>query len=189
MGVYLLDSKEGGKVYAGLKAAKSGSKHQFVMPLYEAVHDPVAENLIGLQCAGKESEPAIIEDKGDYVWRGCIRGVNPAHVILPSILRHWKCCEPPRVPLLPWRQWFQHPVRRNPWGETAISFWWRHFLNRRMPPETVRPISPSTRLASSFVCLSTAQTSSVFAIAVYLKGILYSQLLVYQQIVLHIFGI
>lgn len=31
---------------------------------------PVAEGLIGLECACKESEPAIVEDKGDYVWRG-----------------------------------------------------------------------------------------------------------------------
>lgn len=31
---------------------------------------PVAENLVGLECACKEEEPAIIEDKGDYVWRG-----------------------------------------------------------------------------------------------------------------------
>lgn len=31
---------------------------------------PVAENLIGLECACKADEPAIVEDKGDYVWRG-----------------------------------------------------------------------------------------------------------------------
>lgn len=31
---------------------------------------PVAENMIGLECACKEEEPAIVEDKGDYVWRG-----------------------------------------------------------------------------------------------------------------------
>lgn len=31
---------------------------------------PVAENLVGLECACKEEEPAIVEDKGDYVWRG-----------------------------------------------------------------------------------------------------------------------
>lgn len=31
---------------------------------------PVAESLIGLECACKESEPAMVEDKGDYVWRG-----------------------------------------------------------------------------------------------------------------------
>lgn len=31
---------------------------------------PVAEGFIGMECACKESEPAIVEDKGDYVWRG-----------------------------------------------------------------------------------------------------------------------
>lgn len=31
---------------------------------------PVAENLIGKECECKESEPAIVEDKGDFVWRG-----------------------------------------------------------------------------------------------------------------------
>lgn len=31
---------------------------------------PVAEGLIGLECACKETEPAIVEDKGDYIWRG-----------------------------------------------------------------------------------------------------------------------
>jgi len=30
----------------------------------------VAEKLIGRECPCKESEPEIIEDKGDYVWRG-----------------------------------------------------------------------------------------------------------------------
>lgn len=30
---------------------------------------PVAENLVGMECKCKEEEPAIIEDKGDYVWR------------------------------------------------------------------------------------------------------------------------
>jgi hypothetical protein len=30
---------------------------------------PVAENLIGHECACKDSENAIVEDKGDYVWR------------------------------------------------------------------------------------------------------------------------
>lgn len=29
----------------------------------------VATGLIGLECACKEEEPAIVEDKGDYVWR------------------------------------------------------------------------------------------------------------------------
>lgn len=31
---------------------------------------PVAENLVGIQCACKADEPAIVEDKGDYTWRG-----------------------------------------------------------------------------------------------------------------------
>lgn len=31
---------------------------------------PVAENIIGMECECKEDEPAIVEDKGDYVWRG-----------------------------------------------------------------------------------------------------------------------
>ena len=31
---------------------------------------PVAENMIGLECACKDDEPTIREDKGDYVWRG-----------------------------------------------------------------------------------------------------------------------
>ena len=31
---------------------------------------PVAENLIGYVCPCKEEEPAIVEDKGDFVWRG-----------------------------------------------------------------------------------------------------------------------
>jgi len=31
---------------------------------------PVAENLIGHQCPCVEREPKVIEDKGDYVWRG-----------------------------------------------------------------------------------------------------------------------
>ncbi len=30
---------------------------------------PVAEKLVGMECKCKEDEPAIIEDKGDYVWR------------------------------------------------------------------------------------------------------------------------
>jgi hypothetical protein len=30
---------------------------------------PVAEPMIGLECACKAEEPAIVEDKGDYVWR------------------------------------------------------------------------------------------------------------------------
>lgn len=31
---------------------------------------PVADNLSGYECPCKDSEPAMIEDKGDYVWRG-----------------------------------------------------------------------------------------------------------------------
>lgn len=31
---------------------------------------PVAERLVGMECACKASEPAIVEDKGDYIWRG-----------------------------------------------------------------------------------------------------------------------
>ncbi len=31
---------------------------------------PVAENLQGYVCPCKEEEPAMIEDKGDFVWRG-----------------------------------------------------------------------------------------------------------------------
>lgn len=31
---------------------------------------PVAESLIGMECPCKAEEPAIIEDKGDFVWRG-----------------------------------------------------------------------------------------------------------------------
>lgn len=30
---------------------------------------PLAENLVGIECKCKEEEPAIVEDKGDYVWR------------------------------------------------------------------------------------------------------------------------
>ena len=30
---------------------------------------PVANSLVGIECECKESEPAIIEDKGDFVWR------------------------------------------------------------------------------------------------------------------------
>lgn len=30
---------------------------------------PVVENLVGLECPCKDEEPAILEDKGDYVWR------------------------------------------------------------------------------------------------------------------------
>lgn len=31
---------------------------------------PVADSLVGIECACKKDEPAIVEDKGDYVWRG-----------------------------------------------------------------------------------------------------------------------
>jgi hypothetical protein len=30
---------------------------------------PVAEPLIGMECACKADEPAMVEDKGEYVWR------------------------------------------------------------------------------------------------------------------------
>ncbi len=31
---------------------------------------PVAEHLVGIECPCKDSEPVMVEDKGDYVWRG-----------------------------------------------------------------------------------------------------------------------
>ena len=31
---------------------------------------PVADKLSGIECECKDSEPVIVEDKGDYVWRG-----------------------------------------------------------------------------------------------------------------------
>lgn len=31
---------------------------------------PVADRLVGLKCGCKEAEPAMRENKGDYVWRG-----------------------------------------------------------------------------------------------------------------------
>lgn len=31
---------------------------------------PVADRFVGMECACKDNEPAIVEDKGDYVWRG-----------------------------------------------------------------------------------------------------------------------
>jgi hypothetical protein len=34
---------------------------------------PVADHLVGLQCECKDTEPAIKEDKGDFVWRGVTR--------------------------------------------------------------------------------------------------------------------
>ena len=30
---------------------------------------PVANNLVGIECECKDEEPAIVEDKGDFVWR------------------------------------------------------------------------------------------------------------------------
>lgn len=30
---------------------------------------PVANNLVGMECKCKAEEPAIVEDKGDFVWR------------------------------------------------------------------------------------------------------------------------
>lgn len=37
----------------------------------------VATGLIGLECACKAEEPAIIEDKGDFVWRDAPHPTNP----------------------------------------------------------------------------------------------------------------
>lgn len=34
---------------------------------------PVAEKFIGHVCLCKDEEPAMVEDKGDYVWRGITR--------------------------------------------------------------------------------------------------------------------
>lgn len=31
---------------------------------------PVADNLSGYECPCNDEEPAMVEDKGDYVWRG-----------------------------------------------------------------------------------------------------------------------
>lgn len=31
---------------------------------------PVADKFIGMECACKDEEPVIREDKGDYIWRG-----------------------------------------------------------------------------------------------------------------------
>jgi len=36
---------------------------------------PVAEYLIGHECHCKDEEPAMVEDKGDFVWRG-ITGID-----------------------------------------------------------------------------------------------------------------
>lgn len=34
---------------------------------------PVADNLSGYKCPCVDDEPAIVEDKGDFVWRGVTR--------------------------------------------------------------------------------------------------------------------
>jgi hypothetical protein len=34
---------------------------------------PVADRLVGLECTCKADEPAIVENRGDYVWRGVTR--------------------------------------------------------------------------------------------------------------------
>ncbi|OTP79436.1 hypothetical protein PAMC26577_00815 [Caballeronia sordidicola] len=34
---------------------------------------PVADRLVGIECACKGDEPAIVEDKGDFIWRGVTR--------------------------------------------------------------------------------------------------------------------
>lgn len=31
---------------------------------------PVTDKLVGLECACKDAEPAMVEDKGDFIWRG-----------------------------------------------------------------------------------------------------------------------
>lgn len=31
---------------------------------------PVADRFVGLECACKADEPAIVEDRGDFIWRG-----------------------------------------------------------------------------------------------------------------------
>lgn len=38
----------------------------FVRNFWRAVSEP----MIGLECACKDDEPAIVEDKGDFIWRG-----------------------------------------------------------------------------------------------------------------------
>lgn len=32
--------------------------------------NPVAEHLIGIECPCKATEPTMVEDKGEFVWRG-----------------------------------------------------------------------------------------------------------------------
>lgn len=34
---------------------------------------PVNENIVGHQCPCVDNEPAMVEDKGDYIWRGVTR--------------------------------------------------------------------------------------------------------------------
>lgn len=34
---------------------------------------PVADHLAGFECPCQDSEPAMVEDKGDFVWRGVTR--------------------------------------------------------------------------------------------------------------------
>jgi hypothetical protein len=34
---------------------------------------PVADRMVGLECACKDAEPAIVEDRGDFTWRGASR--------------------------------------------------------------------------------------------------------------------
>ena len=34
---------------------------------------PVADRLVGLECTCKADEPAIVEDRGDFIWRGVRR--------------------------------------------------------------------------------------------------------------------
>lgn len=51
----------------GLEGAEEDNHvpHGLVRNFWRTVADP----LIGLQCACKDEEPAIVEDKGDYIWR------------------------------------------------------------------------------------------------------------------------
>lgn len=34
---------------------------------------PVADRLVGIECACKDAEPVMREEKGDYIWRGVTR--------------------------------------------------------------------------------------------------------------------
>ncbi len=51
--------------------SKDGWEEDNHVPFGKARHfwRPVAENNVGIECPCKEEEPAIVEDKGDYVWR------------------------------------------------------------------------------------------------------------------------